>query len=260
MCIVADAFREEDMFSLAGKVALVTGASQGIGRAIALQMARAGADVGLASRNEEKLSQVAAEVTALGRRARVLVTDVACAGQVQAMIEGVLAAFGRLDILVNNAGQGATGDVATITEEAWDRVIDTNLKGAFLCAQAAAAVMRAQSGGRILNIASVAGETGGVAGAAHYTSSKGGLLALTKTFARDLAPAGITVNAICPGQIETEMGRVPPDRLPELLKQIPLARLGAPDDIAYAAVFLASDEAGYITGATLDVNGGILKR
>jgi 3-oxoacyl-[acyl-carrier protein] reductase len=248
------------MFSLAGKVAVVTGASQGIGRAIAVQLARAGADVGLASRNEAKLNQVAAEVAALGHRARVLVTDVACAAQVQALIDGVVASFGRLDILVNNAGQGATGDVATITEAAWDQVIDTNLKGAFLCSQAAAVVMRAQRGGRIVNIASVAGETGGAAGAAHYTSSKGGMLALTKTFARDLAAAGITVNAICPGQIETDMGRVPPERLPDLLKQIPLARLGEPDDIAYATVYLASDEAGYITGATLDVNGGILKR
>lgn len=248
------------MFSLAGKVAIVTGASQGIGRAIAVQLARAGADVGLASRNEAKLNEVAAEVTALGRRARVLLTDVAVAAQVQAMIDGAVAAFGRLDILVNNAGQGATGDVATITEASWDQVIDTNLKGAFLCSQAAAVVMRAQRGGRIINIASVAGETGGVAGAAHYTSSKGGMLALTKTFARDLAAAAITVNAICPGQIETDMGRVPPERLPELVKQIPLARLGDPDDIAYATVFLASDEAGYITGATLDINGGILKR
>lgn len=168
--------------------------------------------------------------------------------------------LGGLEILINNAGLGSSGAIDTVSEERWDEILDTNLKATFLLCRAAAPHLRDAGWGRIVNIASIAAQTGGVAGSVAYSASKGGMLSLTKSLARDLAPHGVTVNAITPGQIETDMGRVPPERLPALLAQIPLGRLGIPDDIGYATLFLCSEEAGYITGATLDVNGGILKR
>lgn len=248
------------MFRLDGKTALVTGASRGIGRSIACILAQAGADVALSARSRELLEEAAAQIRPAGRRALVLPGDLREPAVCRETIAAVQREWGRLDILVNNAGVGGTGPIETVDEERWDEVLDTNLKAIFLLSQAAAPLMRERRWGRIVNIASVAAQTGGVSGSAAYSASKGGVLAFSKSLARDLAPYGITVNAITPGQIETDMGRVPPDRLPQLLGQIPLGRLGVPEDIAYAALYLCSEEAGYVTGATLDVNGGILKR
>ena len=248
------------MFRLDSRVAIVTGASRGIGRSIAEVLARAGARVALVARNEALLTEVAEGIRAGGGEALVIPADVKDAAACREIVERVRETWGRLDILVNNAGVGASGPIDRISESQWDEILDTNLKSMFLLSQAAAPVMAESSWGRIVNISSIAAQTGGVSGAVAYSASKGGALAFTKSLARDLAPSGITVNSITPGQIETDMGRVPPERLPQILSLIPLGRLGVPEDIAYATLFLCSEEAGYITGATLDVNGGILKR
>lgn len=248
------------MFRLEGRSAIVTGASRGIGKSIAVVLARAGAKVALAARNADLLRQVAHEISAEGGEALVWPTDVRDPLQCSDLVSAVLQAWGRVDILVNNAGVGASGPIDTVSEERWDEVLDTNLKSMFLLSQAVAPQMQAQGWGRIVNISSIAAQTGGISGAVAYSASKGGALAFTKSLARDLAPFGITVNAITPGQIQTDMGSVPDDRLPEILRLIPLGRLGVPEDIAFPTLFLCSEEAGYITGATLDVNGGILKR
>lgn len=248
------------MFRLDGRTAIVTGASRGIGRCIATVLASAGAKVALAARNAELLQQAAAEISSYQREALVVPTDVKDPAACRALVDTVLQQWGRVDILVNNAGLGAAGPIETVTEACWDEVLDTNLKSMFLLSQAVAPVMREQRWGRIVNISSISAQTGGVSGAVAYSASKGGALAFTKSLARDLAPYGITVNAIAPGQIETEMGHVPEDRRAEMLRLIPLGRIGVPEDIAYPTLFLCSEEAGYLTGATLDVNGGILKR
>jgi 3-oxoacyl-[acyl-carrier protein] reductase len=248
------------MFRLDGRAALVTGASRGLGKNIAVVLAQAGADVAITARNDALLAETAALIQAEGRKVLVLPADLRDPDACRKLVEDVTTAWGRLDILVNNAGQGGTGPLSGITVDKWDEILETNLRSMFVLSQAAAPAMAANHWGRIVNISSIAGHTGGVAGSAAYASSKGAALSLTRTTARDLAPDGITVNAIAPGQIETDMGRVPPERLPALLAQIPLGRLGVPEDIGYATLFLCSEEAGYITGATLDVNGGILKR
>lgn len=248
-------------FSLAGKVAVVTGASRGIGRAIALVFAQAGADLVLAARDLTRLNEVASQIRQLGRRALVCQTDVRKGAQIRQMAQKALKEFGRIDILVNNAGIGDQGSIEEVSEEAWEEVLNTNLRSVFLCSKAVAPTMRKQRSGRVINIASITAQTGGLRGAVNYSASKGGILALTKTLARDMAPFNVTVNAIAPGQIERDMGRISsPEHLKELLQAIPLGRLGKPEDVAHAALFLASDEAGYVTGATLDVNGGISKR
>ena len=247
-------------FSLQGKVALVTGASRGIGRHIARVLAQAGADLVLVGRNVPPLENVAGEVRKMGVRGMPAGCDVSVKAQVDAMVQRARREFGRVDVLVNNAGLGGAGDVETISEERWDEVLAVNLKGVFLCSRAVTPIMRQQKYGRIINIASISGQTGGVAGSANYAASKGGVIAFTKTLARDLGPDGITVNAIAPGQIESGMGRLSEETKSQLVSHIPLGRLGTGDDIACAALFLASEEAGYITGATIDVNGGILKR
>lgn len=248
------------MFRLDGRCAIVTGASRGIGKSIAVVFARAGAKVALAARNADLLRDVANEISTEGGEILIWPTDVRDPRQCSDLVSAVLQAWGRVDILVNNAGVGASGPIGTVTEERWDEVLDTNLKSMFLLSQAVAPQMQAQGWGRIVNISSIAAQTGGVSGAVAYSASKGGALAFTKSLARDLAPFGITVNAITPGQIQTDMGSVPEDRMPEILRLIPLGRLGVPEDIAFPTLFLCSEEAGYITGATLDVNGGILKR
>jgi 3-oxoacyl-[acyl-carrier protein] reductase len=248
-------------FRLDGRVALVTGAGRGIGRAVALVLSQAGAAVGLVGRSAEPLQAVAAELVAAGGRTAVLVADVGDAQQVQAAVERCNAELGTVDILVNNAGVSLRGPIQDVSLEAWDATLRANLTGAFLCSRVVADGMCARGWGRIVNISSVTAQSGGVTGSVAYSASKGGMLAFTRTLARDLAPYNVTVNAVTPGQIDTRMSdETPSEELKAVLAQIPLGRLGSPEDIAYAVLFLASEEAGYVTGATLDVNGGILKR
>lgn len=242
-----------------GEVVLVTGASRGIGRAIAVTFAQAGAKVALAARSADRLGEVAGEVMAAGGEALELATDVAVKLQVDQAVERVVTAWGRVDVLVNNAGLIEFGRIDQIEPEAWDQVIAANLTGPYLCCRAVAPIMEQQKRGRIINITSVSARTGGASGGVNYTASKGGLDSMTKTLARDLAPQGITVNAICPGQIDADPKLLTAEQRERVLGMIPLGRLGEPEEIAYAALFLASPMADYITGASLDVNGGVYK-
>jgi 3-oxoacyl-[acyl-carrier protein] reductase len=245
------------MSTLAGRIALVTGASQGIGRACALELARRGAHVALAARNTEKLKAVAADITAAGGTAHPFALDVSSEESIKAGAKAVLAHFGKVDILVNNAG--ITRDILSMRMKRadWDDVLTTNLTGAFLLTQALMMQMVKNRWGRIINITSVVGETG-QAGQANYAASKAGLIGLTKSLARELASRTITVNAVAPGYIETAMTAILTDEQKNAMTQhIPLARVGTDQDIASAVAFLASEEASYITGHTLDVNGGM---
>jgi 3-oxoacyl-[acyl-carrier protein] reductase len=245
------------MFSLKDKVALVTGASQGIGREIALALAASGASVALAARNEEKLASLAEEIAGKGSVAFAVKMDIANAEQIKAGFKAVLEKFGKLDILVNNAAITKDGLALRMKQEDWDAVIRTNLTGAHLCTQQALGPMMKARAGRIINIASVVAQMGN-AGQANYVAAKGGLIGLTKAIAMEIASRNITVNAVAPGFIETPMTDVLPDKVKEELKtRIPLGRMGTGPDVAAAVTFLASDEAGYITGHVLDVNGGL---
>jgi len=245
------------MSTLSGRIALVTGASQGIGRACALELARRGAHVALAARNLDKLQEVAAEITAAGGTAKPFSLDVSSEESIKAGAKAVLADFGKVEILVNNAG--ITRDMLSMRMKRadWDDVITTNLTGAFLLTQAVMSAMVKNRWGRIINITSVVGETG-QAGQANYAASKAGLIGLTKSLARELASRTITVNAVAPGFIETAMTAVLTDDQKKANAQyIPLGRVGTDAEVAYAVAFLASEEAAYITGHTLDVNGGL---
>jgi 3-oxoacyl-[acyl-carrier protein] reductase len=245
------------MFSLKDRVALVTGASQGIGRATALALAQAGARVAAAARNAEKLAGVVAEIAAAGGEALAVRIDVADAEQVKAGFRQTLERFGKLDILVNNAAITRDGLVMRMKQDDWEAVIRTNLTGAHLCIQQAIMPMIRAKSGRIINISSVVAQMGN-AGQANYVAAKAGLIGLTKAIAIEIASRNITVNAIAPGFIETPMTDVLPEKTKEELKtRIPLGRMGTGRDVAAAIVFLASDEAGYITGHVLDVNGGL---
>ena len=245
------------MTTLDSKTALVTGASRGIGRAVALELARRGADVALLATRREPLEQVAAEVQKLGRRALVLVSDVSDMGQMRAAFAQIRSTFGRLDILVNNAGINQRQKLDKITEAGWDETIDTNLKGAFICAKLAAEIMIPQRQGWIVNVSSVMGRMGG--SSLDYSASKAGILGLTKALARSLAPHNILVNAVAPGPIETDQAKaLPPDRMKQLVDSTPLGRIGKPDEVATVIAFLVSQDASFITGATIDVNGGML--
>jgi 3-oxoacyl-[acyl-carrier protein] reductase len=245
------------MFSLVGKVALVTGASQGIGRDTSLALAGAGAKVGVAARNEERLAALVQEISSKGGEAFAVKMDVADAEQVKAGFKTVLEKFGKLDILVNNAAITRDGLAMRMKMDDWDAVIRTNLTGAHLCAQQALATMMRARSGRIINIASVVAEMGN-AGQANYVAAKAGLIGLTKAIAIEIASRNVTVNAVAPGLIETPMTDVLSDKVKEELKtRIPLGRMGSGRDVAAAIVFLASDEAAYITGHVLDVNGGL---
>jgi 3-oxoacyl-[acyl-carrier protein] reductase len=245
------------MFSLKDKVALVTGASQGIGRDTALAVAEAGARVAVAARNEEKLGALVKEIAAAGGEALAVKMDVADADQVKAGFKAVLEKFRRLDILVNNAAITRDGLALRMKADDWDAVIRTNLTGAHLCIQQALSTMMRARTGRIINISSVVAETGN-AGQANYVAAKAGLIGLTKAMAVEMASRNITVNAVAPGFIETPMTDVLSGEVKEnLTTRIPLGRMGFPRDVAAAIVFLASDEAGYITGHVLDVNGGM---
>jgi 3-oxoacyl-[acyl-carrier protein] reductase len=245
------------MFSLKDKVAVVTGASQGIGRETALALAEAGAKVVVAARNEEKLLALAGAIADAGGEAFALKMDVADAEQVKAGFKQVVEKFGRLDILVNNAAVTRDGLAMRMKKDDWDAVLQTNLTGAHLCIQQTLPTMMKVRAGRIINISSIVAQMGN-AGQANYVAAKAGLIGLTKAIAIEIASRGITVNAVAPGFIETPMTDVLPDRVKEELKvRIPLGRMGSARDVAAAIVFLASDEAGYITGHVLNVNGGM---
>jgi 3-oxoacyl-[acyl-carrier protein] reductase len=245
------------MFSLKDKVALVTGASQGIGRATSLALAEAGAKVAIAARNTEKLASLAAEIAAAGGEALAVPMDVADPAQVKTGFQQLLAKFGKLDVLVNNAAITRDTLALRMKLEDWEAVLRTNLTGAHLCIQQALGAMLKQRAGRIINITSVVAETGN-AGQANYVASKAGLIGLTRAIAVEVASRSITVNAIAPGFISTPMTDPLSQEIKDKMKSmIPLGRFGTDRDVAAAIVFLASDEAGYITGQVLDVNGGL---
>ncbi|WP_374717646.1 3-oxoacyl-[acyl-carrier-protein] reductase [Neobacillus sp.] len=245
--------------NLAGKIALVTGASRGIGREIALELARQGANVAVNfSGSEAKAGEVVDEIKSLGQDAFAIKCNVANSEEVAEMVKAVIDRFGRLDILVNNAGITRDNLLMRMKEEEWDDVININLKGVFLVTKAVTRQMMKQRSGRIINISSIVGVSGN-AGQANYVAAKAGVIGLTKTTAKELASRNITVNAIAPGFITTDMtDKLPEDVRNEMLKQIPLARLGEPKDIAKAAAFLASDDAAYITGQTIHIDGGMV--
>jgi 3-oxoacyl-[acyl-carrier protein] reductase len=244
--------------TLSGRVALVTGASQGIGRACAVKLAQSGAAVALAARNQEKLNEVANEIAAAGGKAAAFPMDVADEEQIKSAIKAAIAQFGKLDILVNNAGITRDQLVMRMKRADWDAVLQTNLTSAYLCIQQVIGSMLKQRWGRIINITSVFGQMGQV-GQANYAASKAGLIGLTMAMAREVGSRSITCNAVAPGFIETAMTTGLPDELKQsALKMIPLARLGTTEDVANAVAFLASEEAGYITGHVLNVNGGML--
>lgn len=249
-----------DLIDLSGRTVLVTGASRGIGRATAMVFARAGAKVALAARTADQLEEAAQEIRNAGGEAIARTADVAVEEDVHKIVTQMVDQWGRIDVLINNAGLINFGPLHEITPDAWSRVIAANLTGPFLLARAVAPIMEKQHFGRIVNITSVSAQTGGVSGGVDYTSSKGGLAAMTKTLARDLAPHGVTVNAISPGQIDADPELLTAEQREKVTAMIPLGRLGEPEEIAYAALFLASPMADYITGTTIDVNGGILKR
>jgi len=243
--------------TLTGKIALVTGASQGIGRACALELAKSGATVALAARSGGKLEAVAAEIAAAGGQARTFWLDVSNEGSIRACAKDVLASLGKVDILVNNAGITKDGLTLRMKLADFDDVLRTNLTGAFLLTQAVISSMMKSRWGRVINITSVVGETGS-AGQANYAASKAGMIGLTKSLAREFASRNITVNAVAPGFIQTAMTEELTDAQKSgILAQIPLARYGSDHDIAAAVAFLVSDAAAYITGHTLDVNGGM---
>src|SRR5712671_3784916 len=243
------------MSQLANQIAVVTGAGRGIGRAIALKFANEGADVVVVSRTQENSEKVAAEIRALGRKAWAFAVDVADSAAVSAAAEKILADCGKVDVLVNNAGVTRDGLIMRMSEADWDTVLDTNLKGAFLFTKAFSRAFIKQRSGRIINIASVIGLIGN-AGQCNYAASKAALLGFTKSAARELASRGITVNAVAPGFVETDMTAGITEALrQDILKQIPLGGFGQPEDIANAALFLASPAARYVTGQVLTVDG-----
>jgi 3-oxoacyl-[acyl-carrier protein] reductase len=242
---------------LQDKVAIITGSSRGIGRAIALHLASQGAVIVASARNAAALDALVAEIEGQGGKALAVPGDVGISQDVETLFATAKETYGRVDILVNNAGITRDGLLMRMKDEDWDAVMDTNLKGAFFCSRAAAKIMTKQRSGRIINISSVVGEMGN-AGQSNYCASKAGLIGLTKSNARELAKRNITVNAIAPGFIVTDMTDALSDQLKEDLQaQIPLARLGEAQDIAHAVAFLASEQAGYITGQVLGVNGGM---
>jgi NAD(P)-dependent dehydrogenase (short-subunit alcohol dehydrogenase family) len=247
---------------LAGKVALVTGGSRGLGKGIALELANAGADVAINfRRNEPEAEKVRQSIAAMGRQAMTIAADVGEARDVKAMFDAVIARFGKIDILVNNAGTTKSQNIFETAEEDWDFIIRTNLKSCFLCSKAAMEHMREARGGTIINISSIVAHRGALYGHVHYAATKSGLLGFTKTLALTAAPYGITVNCIAPGIIETELlfethGQ---KEVEKLAASVPLG-LGRVRDVGLAAVYLAGEGGRYITGATLDINGGMYLR
>jgi len=243
--------------SLNGKVAIVTGASRGIGKSVALKLAGEGADVVVTATSLEAAQMTADEIIKMGGKALGLKVNVADSAEVDALFAKTVEAFGKVDILVNNAGITKDGLLLRMKDEDWDDVLNINLKGAFACSRAAVKLMSKARFGRIVNISSVVGEMGN-AGQANYCASKSGMIGLTKSVAREFAGRNVTVNAVTPGFIETDMTAVLPEKSREaLLQQIPLGRFGAPEDIANAVYFLVSDMGAYVTGQVLSINGGM---
>jgi len=239
------------------QVAIITGGTRGIGKAIAMALATRGVSVVVAGRNVDAALEVAASLSALGVKARGIKLDVSHSVEVEQAFEDIRRDFGRIDILINNAGITRDGLLMRMKEEAWDAVIDINLKGVFLCTREAIKDMARQRYGRIVNVTSVAAFMGNP-GQANYSASKAGIVGLTKTVAREYAGRGVTVNAVAPGFIETAMTDILPDNIKEDMKKlIPLGRFGVVEDVAHAAVFLASPDSGYITGQVIHVNGGM---
>jgi 3-oxoacyl-[acyl-carrier protein] reductase len=244
--------------SLSGHVALITGASQGIGRACALRLAKEGASVAVGARNQEKLNELVGEIASAGGHAAAFPVDVSDEEQIKSAIKTAIAQFGKIDILVNNAGVTRDQLVMRMKRADWDSVLQTNLTSAYLCTQQVIGSMLKQRWGRIINISSVFGQMG-QAGQANYAASKAGLIGLTMAIAREVGSRNITCNAIAPGFIETAMTAVLSDEFKQnAVKQIPLGRVGTPEDVAAAVAFFASDDASYITGHVLSVNGGML--
>lgn len=244
---------------LEGKVALVTGGSRGIGRAVALRLAQEGAAVAINyAGNAKAAEEVKAAIEANGGKAILVQADVSSSESVDAMVKAAVEAFGTIDILVNNAGITRDGLLMRMKEEDWDAVLNTNLKGVFLCTKAVSKLMMKKRTGKIVNMASVVGVTGN-AGQANYSAAKAGVIGFTKTMAKELAARNITVNAIAPGYIETDMTAVLPDGVKEAMtKNVPMGRGGKPEDIANAVLFLVSDCASYITGQVINVDGGMV--
>jgi NAD(P)-dependent dehydrogenase (short-subunit alcohol dehydrogenase family) len=245
---------------LSGRAALVTGAARGLGKAAALRLLESGAAVALNVRRAEQAAALGGDLAAFSGRAMVVLGDVADPAAVTAMVGEVVARFGRLDVLVNNAAAAYSTRFEQISEEEWRRALDVNLTAAFLLIRAALPAMKANGYGRVVNLSSTAGKSVSTLGGAHYTASKAGLLGLTRAAAKELGPYGITVNAICPGLIDTELTRehATPEALAAHARSFPIQRLGTASEVADLVAFLASDAAGYITGASLDINGGDL--
>lgn len=242
---------------LKDRVALVTGGAQGIGKAVALLLAKNGADIAVSDVNLQKAEETAGEIQSLGRKAMAIKADVSSSEDVERMVQAIMERFGRIDILVNNAGIARDKLILRMTEEDWDAVLNVNLKGTFHCTRTVIRHMSKQRYGKIVNIASVVGEMGN-AGQANYAASKAGVIGLTKTVAREFAQRGINVNAIAPGYIATPMTDALPEKAKEeLQRMIPMERLGKPEDVAEAVLFLVSEASSYITGQVINVNGGI---